>query len=83
MAEQREEHVASSEDLKMCNNDHKFLNKIITGDKLWCFAYDSESKCQSVTWVGLGLPQAKKLQFQKSRIKIIVDHIIRFYWHYP
>ena len=31
----------------MADADKNFLNKIITGDATWCFAYDPETKRQS------------------------------------
>jgi len=31
----------------MADADNNFLNKIITGDETWCFAYDPETKRQS------------------------------------
>jgi hypothetical protein len=46
-----------------------FFNKIITGDKTWCFAYDPETKRQSSEWVGETSPRPKKLKFQRSLIK--------------
>jgi hypothetical protein len=36
----------------MANTGKHFLNKIITGDDTWCFAYDPETKRQSSEWVG-------------------------------
>jgi len=36
----------------MINGDKNFLDKIITGDESWCFAYDPETKRQSSEWVG-------------------------------
>jgi hypothetical protein len=27
-----------------------FFSKIITGDEIWCFQYDPESKQQSLPW---------------------------------
>jgi hypothetical protein len=45
------------------------LNKIITGDKTWCIAYDPETKRQSFEWVGETSPPPKKLEFQRPRIK--------------
>ncbi len=38
----------------------------------WCFAYDTESKHQSATWASLWSPKAKKLHFEKPRIKTIL-----------
>jgi hypothetical protein len=36
----------------MADTDKNFLNKIITGDKTWCFACDPETKGQGFKWVG-------------------------------
>jgi len=52
---------------------HKnFLNKIITGDETWCFAYDPKTKRKSSEWVGETSPQPKKLKFQRSCIKTML-----------
>ena len=48
---------------------HKFVNKLFTGDKTWCFSYDPETKRQISEWVGEISPRPKKLKFQMSRIK--------------
>ncbi len=58
--------------LQMYEHDPEFLNKIITGDESWCFAYNLESKHQSATWVGPRSPKAKKLCFEKSSIKTML-----------
>jgi len=43
--EQREDRVTSCQDIiVMADTDKNFLNKIITGDETWCFAYDPETK---------------------------------------
>ena len=47
----------------MANADKNFLNKIITGDETWCFAYDPETKRQSSEWVDETSAQSKKLKF--------------------
>jgi histone-lysine N-methyltransferase SETMAR len=49
-----------------------FLNKIITRDETWCFAYDPKTKRQSSEWVGEASPRPKKLKFQRSRIKTLL-----------
>jgi hypothetical protein len=49
-----------------------FLNKIITGDETWLFAYDPETKRESSEWVGETFPRPKKLKFQRSRIKTML-----------
>jgi len=56
----------------MVDADKNFLNKIITGDETWCFAYDPETKQQSSEWVGEIFPRPKKLKFQRSRIKTML-----------
>jgi hypothetical protein len=53
----------------MADADRNFFNKIITGDEIWCFAYDPETKRRSSEWVGETSPRPKKLKFLKSRIK--------------
>jgi len=43
--EQREDRVTSHQDIiAMADSDNIFLNKIVTGDENWCFAYDPETK---------------------------------------
>jgi hypothetical protein len=36
----------------MGDTDKNVLNKITTGDEIWCFAYDPETNQQSCEWVG-------------------------------
>ncbi len=60
MSELWEDRVTSCRNfLQKHENVPEFLNKIITDDETWCFAYDPESKCHSVTWVGPQLPKVK------------------------
>ena len=56
----------------MADADKNFLNKIITGDETWCFAYYPETKRQSPEWVGETSPRPKKLKSQRSRIKTML-----------
>jgi hypothetical protein len=45
--EQREDRVTSYQDINvMADADKNFVNKIITGNETWCFAYDPETKRQ-------------------------------------
>ena len=68
--EQREDRVTSCQDIiAISDAEKKFLNKFITGDETWCFAYVPETKRQSSEWVGETSPRPKKLKFQRSRIK--------------
>jgi len=71
--EQREDWVTRCQDIiAMTDADKSIFNKIITGDKTWCFATDPKSKRQSFEWVGETSPRPKKLKFQRSRILIIL-----------
>ena len=56
----------------MADADKIFFNKIITGHKTWCFAYDSEKNRQSSEWFGETSPRLKKLTFQTSRVKTML-----------
>ena len=56
----------------MADVDKHFLHKIITGDKIWCFACDPETKRQISKCVGQTFPRPKKLKFQRSHIKIML-----------
>ena len=68
--QQMYEWVAACQDLlNMINGDKIFLDKVITGDESWRFAYDPETKRQSSERVGEHSPWPKKLRFQKSRVK--------------
>ncbi|XP_011706123.1 PREDICTED: putative uncharacterized protein FLJ37770, partial [Wasmannia auropunctata] len=71
--EQMDDRIEYCQDLlSMIDRDENFLDKIITGDETWCFAYDPETKRQSSEWVGESSPRPKKLRFQKSRVKTML-----------
>lgn len=36
--------------LELIENDSHFLESVITGDEIWVFEYDPETKCQSMEW---------------------------------
>jgi len=71
--EQMDERVAACQDqLNMINGDKNFLDKVITGDESWCFAYDPETKRQNSECFGEPSPRPKKLRFQKSKMKAML-----------
>jgi hypothetical protein len=74
--EQMAERVAACQDLLlMINCDKNFLNKVITGDESWCFAYDPETKRQSSEWIGEHSPRPKKLRSQKIKSEDDADRV--------
>jgi hypothetical protein len=48
---QRDDRATSCQDIIAMADANNFLNKIITGDETWCFAYDPETKRQLSEWV--------------------------------
>jgi len=70
--EQKQERVVYCQDLLLMGQDERFWENIITSDETWCFAYDPATKRQCAEWVGQNSPKPKKLQFQKSRLKMML-----------
>ena len=50
-------------------NDPNFLSNVIMGDETWVYAYDQETKTQSIQWKSPGLPRPKKARQVISNIK--------------
>jgi len=77
--DQKDQRIAACRDLiATADSDPDFFKKIVTGDEMWCFAYDLITKCQFAAWVGETSPRPKKLRFQKSRVKTML--VIFFDW---
>jgi len=49
-----------------------FLDKVITGDELWVFDYDPETKRQSAEWHTKSSPRPKKACMSRSRVKTMI-----------
>ena len=61
MEQQKEFHVEIAQDkLDFANNDLEFTKTIITGDEIWVYGYDPESKFQSLQWKHPESPRPKK-----------------------
>jgi hypothetical protein len=58
----------------MADTDKNFFNKIITGDEIWCFAYDPETQRHNSLWAGETPLPPKNLKFQS------VDE---YHWMHP
>ena len=50
-------------------NDKEFLSKIITGDELWVYGNDVETKVQSSQWMSKTFSRPKKANQVRSKIK--------------
>jgi len=50
-------------------NDPSFLSNVFTGDETWVYAYDPETKIQSIQWESPGSPRPKKARQVRSNIK--------------
>ena len=64
--------------LQQLQTDATLLEKVITGDELWIFEYDPETKRQSCQWKLPGSPRPKKAWMQKSQVKVM---LITFFDH--
>ena len=53
-------------------NDKEFLSKIITGDELWFYGYDVETKVQSSQWTSKTSPRPEKARQVRSKIKVLL-----------
>ena len=49
-----------------------FLHKVITGDELWVFDCDLETKGQSEEWHTKSVPRPKKARMSRSRVKTMI-----------
>jgi len=60
------------------NKDPDFPKKVITGDELWVYDYDSETKAHSYQWKSPKFSHLKKAQQSQSNITamlmVVFDH---------
>ena len=48
------------------------FDRVITGDEMWCFQYDPETKRQSLQWKTQNLPWPKKACTFQSQVKTML-----------
>jgi hypothetical protein len=48
------------------------FDRVITGDKTWCFQYDPETKHQSMQWKTHNSPRLKKACMYSSQFKTML-----------
>lgn len=68
--------------LEILHFNKNYFEKIIAGDKIWCFSYNLETKRQCEQWIRPNSPKPKKLRFQKSQIKTMLIFFLRKGKHY-
>jgi hypothetical protein len=57
--------------LECANEDPEFLKTVITGDQMWVYRYDPETKVQS-QWEHSSSPRPKKAQRVRSKVKVLL-----------
>ena len=50
-------------------SDPTFISKVITGDEIWCYGYDPETKQASSQWKTPTLPRPKNARQVRSNVK--------------
>jgi len=58
--------------LECIENDKTFFKHVITGDEMWIFEYDPDTKQQSSEWHTCNSPSQKKARMSKSKIKTML-----------
>jgi hypothetical protein len=58
--------------LKCTNGDPEFLKIVITGDEMWAYGYDPETKVQLSQWKHSSSPRPKKAQRVRSKVKVLL-----------
>ena len=78
LPEQKEHCAAVANDLiQITTNESDFLKKVITGDELWVYSYNPETKAQSSQWKLPCSPHPKKVQQSCNKIKTMLTV---FFW---
>ena len=67
----------SQELLASANGNENFLKNIITGDEMWVYGCDVETKMQSLQWMGKRSPGPKKARMSRSKIRVM---LVVFFW---
>ncbi len=73
--EQQQKRAESSLDLlqRYQNDTENFLRRIVTGDEVWVYHYDPESKQESMAWVEKGTPGPVKARTRQAAGKIVAS----------
>jgi transposase len=69
-ADQKQQRVNVCEELRqIASDDATFLSRVITGDEIWIYGYDPETKQQSTQLKSPNSPKPKEAKHVKSKIK--------------
>ncbi|PSN32414.1 hypothetical protein C0J52_17540 [Blattella germanica] len=69
-SDQKETRVITFTDLQEeLRNDPLFMEKVVTGDEMWIYGYDPETKQQSSQWKSPASPRPKKARQVRSNVK--------------
>jgi AraC-like DNA-binding protein len=72
LQEHQQLHLEAARDMLECaNGDPEFLKTVITGDEMWVYGYDPETKVQSSQWKHSSSPRPKKAQQVQSKVKVL------------
>ena len=50
----------------------ELFDRVITGDEMWCFQYDLETKWQSIQWKTQNSPWPKKARMSQLQVKTML-----------
>ena len=70
---QKEHHMQICQDIiERLQNEPDLLRRVITGDEMWIFEYQLETKRQSSQWKSLTSLRPKKARQSKSKVKVML-----------
>ena len=80
-AERNRSEIAQ-DNLEMASDDENGHKKVITGDELWVYGYDPETKQQSSQWKRPDEHRPKKARQSRSHVQsmLIFFSIVRVLW---
>ena len=70
---QKEHHMQICQDIiERLQTEPDLLRRVITGDEMWIFEYQLETKRQSSQWKSLTSLRSKKARQSKSKVKVML-----------
>jgi hypothetical protein len=76
LQEQQQLHLEVAQDMLECvNGDPEFLKTVITGDEIWVYGYDPETKVQLSQWKHSSSPRPKGAQWVRSKVRVLLTDL--------